>query len=57
MEDKRRLQLDKQELKAFQELSKELADAMGVASPAYPIFIGYGFTPYNYGGLLNKINV
>ncbi|MFO0971545.1 MAG: succinylglutamate desuccinylase/aspartoacylase family protein [Candidatus Saccharimonadales bacterium] len=57
IEDKRRLQLDKQELRAFQALSKELASAMGVASPAYPIFIGDGFTPYNYGGLLNKINV
>lgn len=54
-EDKERLKLDEQNLIAFQPLDSELADAMGVSSPAYPIFIGDGFTPYNYGGLLNKL--
>lgn len=54
-EDKERLKLDKQNLKAFQPLDSSLADAMGVSSPAYPIFIGDSFTPYNYGGLLNKL--
>lgn len=54
-EDNERLKLDKQNLKAFQPLGRELADAMGVSSPAYPIFIGDSFTPYNYGGLLNRI--
>lgn len=55
LEDKEQLGLDKQNLIAFQPLDTKLADAMGVTSPAYPIFIGDGFTPYNYGGLLNKI--
>lgn len=54
-EDRERLRLDKQDLKAFQPLDSELADAMGVSSPAYPIFINDGFTPYNYGGLLNEV--
>lgn len=55
IEDKERLGLDKQNLRAFKPLSKKLSDAMGVNAPAYPIFIGDGFTPYNYGGLLNEI--
>lgn len=55
IEDKERLGLDKQNLKAFQPLSKQLSSAMGVNVPAYPIFIGDDFTPYNYGGLLNKL--
>lgn len=55
IEDKERLKLDRQNLKAFRALNNELADAMGVLSPAYPIFIGDGFTPYNYGGLLNRL--
>lgn len=54
-DDKERLGLDKQGLRAFQALDSELADAMGVPSPAYPIFVGDNFTPYNYGGLLNKL--
>lgn len=55
IEDKERLRLDKHNLRAFQPLSKKLSSAMGVNSPAYPIFIGDHFTPYNYGGLLNEI--
>jgi len=55
IQDKVRLELDKQNLRAFQPLSSELAGAMNVLSPAYPIFIGDSFTPYNYGGLLNKL--
>lgn len=54
-EDKERLKLDEQNLKAFQPLDSSLADDMGVQSPAYPIFIGDSFTPYNYGGILNTI--
>lgn len=56
LEDKERLELDRQNLVAFQPLNSVLADAMGVSSPAFPIFIGDEFTPYNYGGLLNKLN-
>lgn len=56
-EDKGRLGLPGRDLKAFQAISEELAAQMGVESPAYPIFIGDGFTPYNYGGLLNRIDV
>lgn len=55
LEDKEGLELEKQRLAAFQPMSQELARAMGVSSPAYPIFIGDRFTPYNYGGVLNKL--
>ena len=55
LDDKKRLQLDKQNLTAFRPMNAKLASAMGVKSPAYPIFIGDNFTPYNYGGVLNKI--
>jgi len=55
LEDKDRLKLDKRDLKAFQPMDEKIAKAMGVSSPAYPIFIGDSFTPYNYGGVLNKL--
>lgn len=54
LEDRDRLNLTKKNLKAFKPISKRLADIMGVKNPAYPIFIGDKYTPYNYGGLLNK---
>jgi hypothetical protein len=57
LEDKARLKLDRQGLKAFQPLPERLAQAMQVKSPAYPIFPGDNYTPYNFGGLLNKIDV
>ncbi len=53
LEDRDRLGLNKQDLKAFQPIDSKLAKAMGVDAPAYPIFIGDGFTPYNFGGILN----
>lgn len=53
--DKERLDLPSRNLKAFQAMDNELAEQMGVKSPAYPIFIADKFTPYNYGGLLNKL--
>jgi hypothetical protein len=55
LEDGDRLQLPKKELKAFQPIDKGLATKLGVETPAYPIFIADPLTPYNYGGLLNKI--
>jgi hypothetical protein len=55
IEDKKQLGLDKQNLRAFQPISESLSSSMGVNAPAYPIFIGDSFTPYNYGGLLNEI--
>jgi len=55
LEDKRRFDLEKYNLKAFQPLPLGLAEKLKVASPAYPIFIGDAYTPYNYGGLLNKL--
>lgn len=55
LEDKDRLNLGKKNLKAFKPISEKLASDMNVESPAYPIFIGDKFTPYNYGGLLNKL--
>lgn len=55
LQDRDRLGLDRYSLRAFQKLDPELAAKMGVKSPAYPIFINDKFTPYNYGGLLNKV--
>jgi len=55
LEDRDRLDLTKKNLKAFKQIRKSLADSMGVKNPVYPIFINDSFTPYNYGGLLNKL--
>ena len=55
LEDKSRLNLERENLRAFQSIDLKLAEKMGVKTPAYPIFINDKFTPYNYGGLLNKI--
>lgn len=57
LEDRDRLKLPKEDMKAFEPIDTELARVMGVESPAYPIFINDAYTPYNYGGLLNKIDV
>lgn len=57
LEDKDQLGLEKKELKAFEVIDESLANLMNVASPAFPIFIADNYTPYNFGGLLNKINV
>lgn len=56
LEDKRKLNLESQKLRAFEPISKQLATNMNVASPAYPIFVDDAYTPYNFGGLLNRIN-
>jgi hypothetical protein len=53
-DDKERLELDRRKLRAFRPIDNELAGEMGVLSPAYPIFIRDSYTPYNYGGLLNR---
>ncbi len=55
LEDRDRLQLPDKALKAFQQVEEGLATELDVQSPAYPIFIADPLTPYNYGGLLNKI--
>ena len=55
LEDKVRLTLDKVNLNAFAPISPALAKELGVDSPAYPIFIADKYTPYNYGGILNKL--
>ncbi len=55
LEDKEKFNLDEQNLNAFQRMDDKIAKAMGVSVPAYPIFIGDSFTPYNYGGVLNKL--
>lgn len=57
LEDKERLGLPALGLKAFKPLSPEVAEQLGVTSPAYPIFIGDTYTPYNYGGVLQLIDV
>ena len=55
LDDRDKYDLTNKKLAAFQPLNQTLARSMGVKTPAYPIFIGDKFTPYNYGGLLNKI--
>lgn len=56
IEDRDRLELDTLRLRAFNTLSDEIASNLGVNSPAYPIFIGDTFTPYNFGGVLNRVD-
>lgn len=56
LEDRDTLKLNQQGLRAFQPIKKTIADSLGIASPAFPIFIDDAYTPYNYGGLLNKID-
>lgn len=53
--DKDMLNLPSKNLRAFKPISKKLAGSMHVSSPAYPIFIADAYTPYNYGGILNKL--
>lgn len=55
LEDKVKYELPAKKLKAFEPLDMVLTKEMGVDGTAYPIFIADKFTPYNYGGLLNKI--
>ena len=55
LEDRDRLKLDERNLKAFKPINAELAKKMGVKTPAFPIFIKDKYTPYNFGGLLNRI--
>lgn len=55
-DDRDRYKLADRKLKAFEPIDAILAKNLGVKSPAYPIFINDKFTPYNYGGLLNKID-
>lgn len=57
LEDCDRLGLRHLKLKAFRPLPSAVADQLGVNSPAYPIFIGDAYTPYNYGGLLNDLEL
>lgn len=56
LDDRDRLGLGKMRLRAFYALSNDIASELGTQSPAYPIFIGDSYTPYNYGGLLNRID-
>jgi hypothetical protein len=53
--DRDSLKLEQRNLATFRVIDKKLADAMGVDSPAFPIFIADRYTPQSYGGLLNKI--
>jgi hypothetical protein len=57
LEDKKRLQLQKYDLEAFKPIDSTLAKAMRVKPPVYPIFVNDKYTPYNYGGLVSRIDV
>jgi len=56
LEDKAKYDLPSKKLRAFEPLEPQLAAKLGLKNPAYPIFIGDGYTPYNYGGVLYKLN-
>lgn len=55
LDDMKKLNLQSKRLKAFQPIDRDIAKQLGVKNPAYPIFIADKFTPYYYGGLLNKL--
>lgn len=55
LEDRDRLKLEEYTFQAFKPIDASVATELGVKNPAYPIFINDAYTPYNYGGLLNKI--
>lgn len=54
IDDKNKLSLQNKNLRAFKRLDDDLAKAMNIETPAYPIFINDKFTPNSFGGLLNK---
>lgn len=56
LEDRDAFKLQKANLQAFRAIDEQLAQKLRVVSPAYPIFIADKYTPYNFGGLLNKID-
>jgi len=56
LDEKKNLNLQSMDLKAFQPIASGIAKQLGVENPAYPIFVADKFTPYNYGGLLKKLN-
>jgi hypothetical protein len=57
LEDRDKFSLQKYDFRAFTPIDETLAVKLGVTSPAYPIFVADKYTPYNFGGLLNKIDV
>ena len=57
LEDRDKFSLQKDDFRAFTPIDGTLAAKLGVKSPAYPIFVADKYTPYNFGGLLNKIDV
>jgi len=52
----KKLQLDKQDLRVFQEIPLNVATQLNVAPPAYPIFLGKSYSKGVYTGILQKIN-
>ncbi len=54
--DRENYGLDNARLKAFEPIGVELCQKLNLKSPAYPIFINDAYTPYNYGGLLNRLD-
>lgn len=56
LDDKKKIEAFGENLAAFQSISPELANKLVVEAPAYPIFINDKYTPYNYGGILNRLN-
>lgn len=57
LDDRDKLGLADVKLRAFRPMPRTTAKKLGVTSPAYPIFIGDTYTPYNYGGVLQLIDV
>jgi len=55
LEDRNKYNLASQKLRAFKPISASLTSSLNLEWPAYPIFIGDKYTPYNYGGILSKV--
>jgi hypothetical protein len=55
LEDKEKFKLMNRDLKAFVAMDRQLSKDMGLEGTLYPIFINDKFTPYNFGGLLRRI--
>ncbi len=56
MADRTKYNIDKHNLLAFKNMPHKLVKSLGLEGPAYPIFIEDSYTPYNYGGVLKRLN-
>ncbi len=55
LDDKIKYDLKEENLSAFKTIDKKLSVKLGMDDEVAPIFINDAYTPYNYGGLVQKI--